>query len=93
MRWFAEGRAKDTPEPLPLPGQYGEEFLQGLPTQSGKFEFVLPPGQYTLHAYGGDLHGRNVAITVPAGQSEFAVDPIALTASRLVLLRGKPVVR
>ncbi len=40
MRWFAEGRAKDTPEPLPLPGQYGEQFLKGLPTQSGKFEFV-----------------------------------------------------
>ncbi len=40
IRWFAEGRAKNTPEPLPLPAQYGEEFLKGLPTQSGKFEFV-----------------------------------------------------
>src|SRR5205814_8914914 len=28
---------------LPLPGQYGEEFLKGLPTQSGKFEFVASP--------------------------------------------------
>jgi anaerobic selenocysteine-containing dehydrogenase len=40
MRWYAEGKAKNTPEPLPLPGQYGEEFLKDLPTQSGKFEFV-----------------------------------------------------
>lgn len=40
MRWFAEGQAKDTPEPLPLPGQYAGEFGKGLPTQSGKFEFV-----------------------------------------------------
>ncbi|HEX6705815.1 MAG TPA: molybdopterin-dependent oxidoreductase [Albitalea sp.] len=40
MRWYTEGRDKDTPEPLPLPGQYGEGFLKGLPTQSGKFEFV-----------------------------------------------------
>lgn len=40
MRWFAEGRAKDLPEPNPLPGQYGAGFRQGLPTQSGKFEFV-----------------------------------------------------
>jgi anaerobic selenocysteine-containing dehydrogenase len=40
MRWFAEGRDKDLPEPNPLPGQYVDGFLKGLPTQSGKFEFV-----------------------------------------------------
>ena len=40
MRWFAEGKAKDVPEPMPLPGQYAQEFLKGLSTQSGKFEFV-----------------------------------------------------
>jgi trimethylamine-N-oxide reductase (cytochrome c) len=40
MRWYTEGRAKDAPEPMPLPGQYSGEFCKGLPTQSGKFEFV-----------------------------------------------------
>jgi trimethylamine-N-oxide reductase (cytochrome c) len=27
------------PEPHPLPGDYGKQFLEGLQTQSGKFEF------------------------------------------------------
>jgi len=40
FRWFNEGRKKDVPEPHPLPGDYGEEFLEGLQTQSGKIEFV-----------------------------------------------------
>jgi trimethylamine-N-oxide reductase (cytochrome c) len=40
MRWFAEGRPKDEPEPAPLPSQYSGDFGQGLPTQSGKIEFV-----------------------------------------------------
>ncbi len=39
LRWFYEGRKKDVPEPHPLPGDYGEEFMKGLQTQSGKFEF------------------------------------------------------
>ncbi len=38
-RWFAEGRKKDVPEPGPLPSEYGETYLEGLQTQSGKFEF------------------------------------------------------
>jgi trimethylamine-N-oxide reductase (cytochrome c) len=39
MRWFYDGRRKDVPEPHPLPGDYGERFLEGLQTRSGKFEF------------------------------------------------------
>ncbi len=39
LRWFYEGRKKDVPEPQPLPGDYGKEFMKGLQTQSGKFEF------------------------------------------------------
>ncbi|MBU2498080.1 MAG: pyrogallol hydroxytransferase large subunit, partial [Proteobacteria bacterium] len=38
-RWFAEGRAKDTPELAPLPADYTERFAMGLQTQSGKIEF------------------------------------------------------
>lgn len=40
MRWFAEGRPKDEPEQAPLPSQYSGDFGKGLPTQSGKFEFI-----------------------------------------------------
>ncbi|BFM14855.1 molybdopterin-dependent oxidoreductase [Maricurvus nonylphenolicus] len=40
MKWFAEGRKKDIPEPQPLPSQFAEEFGYGLQTPSGKFEFV-----------------------------------------------------
>ncbi len=39
-RWFAEDRPKDLPEPQPLPAQFGEKFLHGLETQSGKIEFA-----------------------------------------------------
>jgi trimethylamine-N-oxide reductase (cytochrome c) len=38
-RWFAEGKKKDVPEAMPLPGDYTEKFMEGLQTQSGKFEF------------------------------------------------------
>ena len=37
--WFYEGRKKDVPEPMPLPSDYTEEYLEGLQTQSGKIEF------------------------------------------------------
>ncbi len=40
FRWFAEDRAKDTPEIAPLPGDYSQEVFKGLQTQSGKLEFV-----------------------------------------------------
>ncbi len=39
-KWFYEGRKKDVPEPHPLPGEYAGEFLDGLQTQSSKFEFI-----------------------------------------------------
>jgi anaerobic selenocysteine-containing dehydrogenase len=39
-RWFAEERPKDVPEPHPLPSQFSGDFLKGLETQSGKFEFM-----------------------------------------------------
>jgi trimethylamine-N-oxide reductase (cytochrome c) len=39
MQWFYEGKKKDVPEPHPLPADYTENYLEGLQTQSGKFEF------------------------------------------------------
>lgn len=38
--WFAEGRPDDTPDMGNLPGDYTEQWRQGLQTQSGKIEFV-----------------------------------------------------
>lgn len=64
--------------------------LADCDSSEGKFEFVAPPGDYTLHAYGGDLQGKQVSFTVPANQSEFTAPPVALTATRLVLLQGQP---
>jgi trimethylamine-N-oxide reductase (cytochrome c) len=40
FRWYAEGRHKDVPEPVPLPSQWSGDFGMGLQTQSGKIEFV-----------------------------------------------------
>ncbi|MBT3929803.1 MAG: molybdopterin-dependent oxidoreductase, partial [Rhodospirillaceae bacterium] len=38
-KWFADGEKKNIPEAMPLPGDYTEQFLEGLQTQSGLFEF------------------------------------------------------
>jgi molybdopterin guanine dinucleotide-containing S/N-oxide reductase-like protein len=68
-RWFAEGRKKDVPEPAPLPSEYGGEYLQGLQTQSGKFEFVpaslerfgQDPERPPLNRYLPSWEGRQTA--------------------------------
>ena len=39
FRWFYEGRKKDVPEPHPLPSEYSGNYLDGLQTRSGRFEF------------------------------------------------------
>ncbi|MBT4941187.1 MAG: pyrogallol hydroxytransferase large subunit, partial [Rhodospirillaceae bacterium] len=49
-KWFADGEKKNVQEPHPLPGSYGEDFLDGLQTQSGKIEFE----SQSLKRYGED---------------------------------------
>jgi uncharacterized protein (TIGR03067 family) len=70
--------------------RYGGQLIGDYISTEGKFEFPVPPGMYTLHGYGNDLRGRDVTVTVPAGHSEFTVKPIALEASRLLVLQGGP---
>jgi len=61
-RWFAEGRKKDVPEPHPLPGSYGEDFLDGLQTQSGKIEFE----SNSLKRFGNDPERPPLNKYIPA---------------------------
>lgn len=66
LRWFAEERKKDVPEPSPLPAEYGEEYLKGLQTRSGKFEFEpsslkrfdKDPGRPAINRYMPSWEGR-----------------------------------
>lgn len=55
----------------------------------GKFDFLVPPGEYRLEAYGSQLVRRSVNVSIHPNQSEFTVDPIALKPSAIALLKGK----
>jgi molybdopterin guanine dinucleotide-containing S/N-oxide reductase-like protein len=67
FRWFAEGRRKDVPEPLPLPSEYREKYAHGLQTQSGKIEFEAQslkkfgkdPGRPPINKYIPAWEGRD----------------------------------
>ena len=65
LRWFAEGRRKDTPEPHPLPAGFGRRFREDLQTQSGKIEFEASslkmfddPGRPPVNRYIPSWEGR-----------------------------------
>ncbi|MEM9376564.1 MAG: molybdopterin-dependent oxidoreductase [Pseudomonadota bacterium] len=51
MRWYAEGRRKDLPEPFPLPSQFADQYGYGLQTPSGKFEFIPTTLRRNEHAH------------------------------------------
>ena len=72
-RWFAEGRKKDVPEPHPLPGSYGEDFLDGLQTQSGKIEFESS----SLKRYGNDPERPPLNKYIPAWEGSRSKDLLA----------------
>jgi len=68
MRWFAEGRKKDVPEPHPLPAGNSARFREGLQTQSGKFEFEASslkmfddPGRPPVNKYIPSWEGRQTS--------------------------------
>jgi uncharacterized protein (TIGR03067 family) len=46
---------------------------------SGRFSFALPPGNYTLDAYGTQLTHKLVPFTVPPGEGEIRMPAIALS--------------
>jgi thiol-disulfide isomerase/thioredoxin len=55
-----------------------------------EYHFFLPPGTFTLDAYGTDTQHARKTITVKPGQRELEVEPIDLPPTGLVLLEGKP---
>jgi uncharacterized protein (TIGR03067 family) len=57
---------------------------------AGTFELVLPPGKYRLWAYGEHVTSKHIDFTVPENRSEHALDPVALPATGLALLKGRP---
>ncbi len=59
-------------------------------SKDGKFEFLAPPGRYTLNMYGSAVDGRYVEITVPENRNEYTVEPIAMKPLAFALLKGKP---
>ncbi len=70
MRWFYEGRKKDVPDPSPLPSEYGETYLEGLQTQSGKFEFEAS----SLKRYGQDPERPPVNHYIPSWEGRSSGD-------------------
>lgn len=59
-------------------------------SKDGKYEFLAPPGKYTLNVYGSEVDGRFVDVTVPENRSEFTVEAIAMEALAFARMKGKP---
>jgi RNA polymerase sigma factor (sigma-70 family) len=68
----------------------GGRRLADCDSSEGKLEFLVPPGTYNLHVYGSQVKKKLIPVTIPAGQSEFTLPPIALDTSRLLMLQGQP---
>ncbi|HMB95752.1 MAG TPA: TlpA disulfide reductase family protein, partial [Tepidisphaeraceae bacterium] len=64
--------------------------LASCSSVTGKYEFLAPPGEYSLYAYGSDFAHTTMNLTVSSGQAELGPPAINLTASRLLQLQGKP---
>jgi thiol-disulfide isomerase/thioredoxin len=64
--------------------------VASMSSSGGAVELVAPPGAYTLNAYGEELPGDDIPITVPPDRSEHTLPPIELKASALAFLKGKP---
>lgn len=54
------------------------------------FELPVPPATYSVYFYGADVRAKTVQVTVPTGEGDFVMPPVALAATRLASLVGKP---
>ena len=62
----------------------------GYASEDATYEFLLPPGDYKLEAYGACVQHVNRPLHVEPGNDDLVVDPIDLPPTQLTLLRGKP---
>ena len=58
--------------------------------EGGKYEFLLPAGDYKLEAYSAETYQVHVPLHVDVGEEPVSLDAIDLPLTRLALLRGKP---
>jgi thiol-disulfide isomerase/thioredoxin len=58
--------------------------------EGGKYEFLLPAGDYKLEAYGAETYQVHMPLHVDATEEAVSVDAIDLPLTRLALLKGKP---
>jgi hypothetical protein len=69
---------------------HGDHEFGRFPSTDGTFAFSVPPGTYTLAAYGIYYTRTKKEITVRPGQTELAVDPFEVPANDLGKLLGQP---
>lgn len=67
----------------------GTSRAAGCTSEQQTFEFFVPPGQYTLDAYGAKLHHVEQELTVRPGQRALDLGAIELPATELALLEGR----
>jgi thiol-disulfide isomerase/thioredoxin len=70
--------------------EYGGEEIAYCESFSGDYEFHVPPGDYSLLAYGDQTPRTIFSTTVPVGQSAMEAKPIELVPPHLGTLVGKP---
>jgi RNA polymerase sigma factor (sigma-70 family) len=59
-------------------------------SESGEYQFDLPPGIYKLSAYGTDLDTVGTHIVVKKGMRDLEVPPLDLPPTKLATLLGRP---
>jgi thiol-disulfide isomerase/thioredoxin len=67
-----------------------ERPLCWMSNEGGKYEFLLPAGDYKLEAYGSETFQVHIPLHVDAGEEAVSLDAIDLPLTRLALLKGKP---
>ncbi|HEX4792140.1 MAG TPA: redoxin domain-containing protein [Humisphaera sp.] len=59
-------------------------------SNSYKFEFHAPPGNYSLETYGEKIRRKYTDVSIPVGLKELQLPPISLEPLRLATLAGQP---
>jgi thiol-disulfide isomerase/thioredoxin len=63
--------------------------LSYSPGDQGRFEFLVPPGQYRLYAYGTNTYSSSQQVEIEPGQENLQMN-FDLPADKLATLKGKP---